>query len=158
MNIGFYLLDVTANNTHHQAILSSINELCVLRPYDNIVLFNNKFDAVDIDHKYYTLHISEAKYFKGIIFVFDIKSAMLTKTFPAPQKQLLYLNEAEWASKKQIPYAFWNSIYNNADFELIAANEDLYELSSVCWKEPIDTIEKLNGELINNVIQKLTLE
>tara|TARA_B100000085_G_C18385779_1_gene448307 strand:- start:287 stop:763 length:477 start_codon:yes stop_codon:yes gene_type:complete len=158
MNIGFYLLDVVANNTQHQDILKSINELCKLRPYDNIVLFNNKFDAIDMDHKYYTLHISEAKYFKGILFVFDIKSAMLTKTFPAPKKQLLYLTEPEWASKKQIPYTFWSSIYNNNDFELISSNEDLYELCNICWKTPIDNIEKLNGDMINNLVQKLSLE
>ena len=87
MNIGFYLLDVDTQNQEHQTILNSINQLCSNRPYDNIVLFNNKFNALDVDHKYYILHISEAKYFKGILFVFDIKSAMLTKTFPAPKKQ-----------------------------------------------------------------------
>ena len=158
MNIGFYLLDVNANNSHHKAILNSINELCKLKPYDNIILFNNKFDAFDIDHRYYTLHISEAKYFKGLLFVFDIRSAMVTKTFPAPHKQLLYINEAEWHGKRQVPYAFWNSIYNNEDFELITANKDLYELCNICWKQPLDTIEQLGGQSINNIIQKLNLE
>ena len=52
MNIGFYLLDVDTQNQEHQTILNSINQLCSNRPYDNIVLFNNKFNALDVDHKY----------------------------------------------------------------------------------------------------------
>lgn len=63
MNIGFLVLDVNVQNTKHEKILKSINELCKIRPYDNIVLFNNKFECVDLDHKYYILHVSQAKYF-----------------------------------------------------------------------------------------------
>jgi len=155
MNIGFYLLDVHQSNEKHRQILNGINDLCEQRPYDNIVLFNNQFHASDPDHKYYILHISEAKYFKGLLFVFDIKSAMLTKTFPAPRKQILFLDKAEWSGKRDMPYSFWNGIYNNEDFELVSTNKDLETLCDICWKKPLDNIDTFNGESINNVLQKL---
>ena len=158
MNIGFYLLDVNANNQQHQTILKALNELCISRPYDNIILFNNKFDTIDINQKYYILHISEAKYFKGLLFVFDVRSAMLTKTFPTPKKQLLYVNQPEWAKKRDIPYSFWSSIYNNPDFELITSNDDLQELCDICWKKPLSNIDDFNGESVNQIINKLNLE
>ena len=110
MNIGFYLLDVEQKNLKQQNILQAINELYEIRPHDNVILFNNRFLTVDPNQKYYTLHINEAKYFKGILFVFDIKSAMLTKSFAAPRKQLLLVDNPEWSEKKDIPYTFWKNI------------------------------------------------
>ena len=155
MNIGFYLLDITNQNPKHQSILASINNLCQNRPYDNIVLFNNQFNSVDVNHKYYTLHISEAKYFKGILFVFDIKSALLTKTFPAPKKQILIVDQVEWQIKNNMPYKFWHDVYMNDSFELVTENKDMFEICKLCWKEPIGNVLNFQAEDINNVIQKL---
>jgi hypothetical protein len=155
MNIGFYLLDVDVQNQKQTMILNSINALCTARPYDNIVLFNNRFNTIDVGHKYYTLHISEAKFFKGVLFVFDIKSALLTKTFPAPKKQILHISENIWSEKKDIPYKFWESIYMNDRFELIADNQDMFELCDICWKTPLATIQNFQPKDIENVIQKL---
>ena len=56
MNIGFYLLDI-GQNSYSSNILQNINKLCSIRPYDNIVLFNNNFATVDVDQKYYILSI-----------------------------------------------------------------------------------------------------
>jgi len=155
MNIGFYLLDISNANQKHQQILNMVNKLCELRPYDNIVLFNNQFQTIDIDHKYYILHISEAKYFKGLLFNFDIKSAMLTKTFPAPKKQILFVDEPEWHNKRDLPYSFWYNIYMNEDFELISTNNDIKKLCDICWKEPISNIENFEAKEVDNVIQRL---
>jgi hypothetical protein len=142
-------------NQKQTMILNSINALCTARPYDNIVLFNNRFNTIDVGHKYYTLHISEAKFFKGVLFVFDIKSALLTKTFPAPKKQILHISENIWSEKKDIPYKFWESIYMNDRFELIADNQDMFELCDICWKTPLATIQNFQPKDIENVIQKL---
>ena len=155
MNIGFYLLDVDVQNQKQTMILNSINALCTARPYDNIVLFNNRFNTIDVGHKYYTLHISEAKFFKGVLFVFDIKSALLTKTFPAPKKQILHISENIWSEKKDIPYKFWESIYMNNKFELIADNQDMFELCDICWKTPLSTVQNFQPKDIENVIQQL---
>lgn len=156
MNIGFYLLDISNNNQKHQQILKSINALCESRPFDNIILFNNQFNTVDLDHKYYILHINQAKYFKGILFVFDIKSAMLTRTFPAPNKQVLLVDTMEWTEKRDIPYKFWYDIYANNNFELIAENKDMFDLCELCWKKPVSVVMNFQPKDIENVLQKIS--
>lgn len=155
MNIGFYLLDINSKNEHHTQILQSINNLCKLRPYDNIVLFNNRYNNVDLDHKYYILHINQAKYFDGILFVFDIKSALLTRTFPCPKKQVLYLTSNDWVVNNKAPYIFWRDLFMNKDFEIIVSDQKLYTEYDICWRKPIAIIEQYNTEDLSNVIQKL---
>lgn len=155
MDIGFYLLNVQNNNETHRQILSCINNLCARYPYANIILFNDQFNAIDIDHKYYVLHINQAKYFNGILFVFDAKSAMITQTFPCPKYQVLYCKEPEWSKQTSTPYGFWNNIYNRENFELITSNEDVYNLLEICWKKPLSLIKNIDSEEITNVISKL---
>lgn len=155
MNIGFFLLNITSQNEKQVGILESINKLCSIRPYDNIVLFNNKYANVDLDHKYYMLHINQAKYFDGILFIFDIKSAILTRTFPCPKKQILVLDENVWNTRRNTPYVFWKNIFMNPDLELIVTDEKLYNECDICWKKPISIINQNSIEDLHNVIQKL---
>jgi hypothetical protein len=155
MDIGFYLLDVDSGNEHQSNIISSINDLCSDLPYANIVLFNNQYAKVDINHKYYMLHIKEAKYFDGILFVFDTKSAMLTQTFPSPKKQILYVSKPEWALTSNMPYGFWHNIYMKDNVEIITDNIETFDLMSICWKEPISLMSKINSKGIQDVIRKL---
>lgn len=155
MDIGFYLLNVDANNTDHQKILKSINDLCELRPYDNIVVFNNKFNSVDMNHKYYILHISQAKYFKGYLFVFDMKSAMITQQFPAPKKQIMFIDENQWASKADVPYVFWKKIYLNQEFDFVTKNKELFDVFELCWKKPLAIVNDYDHRGINEILQQL---
>jgi len=155
MNIGFYLLNIDGNNPYQTTILRSIDELCKLRPYDNIVLFNDRTNTVHHSLGHYILHINEAKYFKGKLFVFDPESLVLTKDFPAPSKQILVINEAHWAKDKAKPYGLWKSIYESANVELVTMNKDLKSLCSICWKDPLMSISGISGEQFNNVLQEL---
>lgn len=155
MDIGFYLLDIVVNNEKQSAIIDSINNLCKFRKYDNIVLFNNQFARIDSFKKYYTLHIQQAKYFNGFLFVFDTRSAMLTQTFPSPQKQILLLSEPEWSNNPSLPYSLWENIYMKDNIEIITDNKDTHQLFEICWKKPLHLLESINSEEINNVINKL---
>ena len=155
MDIGFYVLDIEPNNTFQNQILSSINDLCKLRPYDNIVLFNNQFNKLDNNHKYYILHIQQAKYFDGILFVFDTKSAMLTQTFPCPKKQILYITEPEWSKNPSLPYGFWYNIYMKEQNSLIANSQEMYDLLDICWKKPVSLMSSINSKDLDNVISQL---
>lgn len=155
MNIGFYLLDIDASNIYHKQILESIDSLCKLRPSDEIVLFNDVTKTAHPNLGYYILHINEAKYFKGLLFVFDTKSLILTKTFPSPSKQIFIVNEADWVVNKTVNYNVWNSMYNNNNIELFTIGKSLNDLCEICWKKPLHNADILNGESINDVLQKL---
>jgi hypothetical protein len=117
-------------------------------------LFNNQFNTIDHNHKYYTLHIQQSKYFDGILFIFDTKSAMLTQTFPSPKKQILYMSDPEW-SKLSLPYAFWHNIYMQPQIELLTDKQSTYDLMSICWKEPLKLISEINSQELQNVISQL---
>lgn len=155
MNIGFYLLNIEAGNGYQASILNSINELCKIRPYDQIVLFNDITQVIHSNTGYYMLHINEAKYFDGILFVFDAKSLMLSKDFPSPVKQIFIMAQAEWAQNKTTPYRAWESLFMPNNIELVTTNTDLENLCSICWKDPVANIDQLNGEILNNVLQKI---
>lgn len=154
MNIGFYLLDVDMSDKY-RIMLQAINNLCILRPTDNIVVFNNQFDAIDINQKYYILHLSHAKFFKGILFVNGTKAALLTNSFPCPTQQIIYMNTPEWADHPSLPYTVWANIYLNKNIEILTDNPDTYHLTNICWKKPLPLIESFNAEALNNVIQKI---
>lgn len=155
MNIGFLVLDVNIQNPKHNRILKTINELCKIRPYDNIVLFNNKFECVDPDHKYYILHMSQAKYFKGVLFIFDMRTAMITKSFSASSHQLLVMDQTDWSEKTDIPYTFWEEIYMNNNLNVIAETDEVFDLFELCWKKPIAKISNFETKELDDVIQKL---
>lgn len=155
MDIGFYLLDVVPNNSIKNHILTTLNDLCKLCPYDNIVLFNDQYNKISTNNKYYILHIQQAKYFDGILFVFDTKSAMLTQTFPSPKKQILYMSDVEWNKNSSLPYGFWHNMYMKDNMEMITDNLDTYTLFDICWKQPLSLIKQIDSKEIKNVIDKI---
>lgn len=154
MDIGFYLPIISNNSTHHEKILDTINNLCELRPYDNIVIFNNYFHCVHDNKKYYVISSNHAKYFKGVLFIFSTQDALLTQTFPCPTQQILYLTQPEWAADHRLPYTLWHNIYMNEKFQLIA-NDDTYELVDICWKKPLKKITNFNYKDIDDVIRSI---
>lgn len=155
MNIGFYLLDISQTDNYTINILNNINSLCKLRPQDNIVVFNNNFDAIDHEQKYYTLSMNHAKYFSGVLFLFSTQHALFTKTFPCPSKQILYLDKPEWAENHSIPFTIWNNIYMDQKYEIICSSQELGDIFSICWKKPLANIANFNYQDINNVILRL---
>lgn len=155
MNIGFYLPAVNQQVEEHRYIIENVNNLCKIRPHDNIVLFNNYFQLIDANKKYYILSANHAKYFRGILFLFDTQSAFLTQTFPGPHKQVLYMQTPEWADRPNVPYMMWQSIYLSSKFDTIAGNRDMRKLLNICWKPALAMIEKFNYQEVNDVIQRI---
>jgi hypothetical protein len=154
MNIGFYLLDVDMSEKC-KIILQAINDYCKNNRQNNVVLFNNQFNAVDLDPQYYILHLNQAKFFKGLLFVFGTKPALLTNSFPCAKKQIIYMTEPEWSAHPELPFTVWSNIYLNDSTELLTDNLDTYNLMNICWKKPLSLIKSFDAEAINNVIQSL---
>lgn len=153
MDLGFYLLNIEDSKF---SILDAINNLCMKRPYDNIIIFNN--DNKTVNHniaKYYFLHINQAKYFSGPLFMFDIKSMLLAKTFPSPSKQILWVSTPEWANDPSMAYSFWYNIYMQDNIELVTDNEQLWSVIDLCWKTPSTKPIPLNAEGLDYAINEL---
>lgn len=154
MDIGFYLPNINSSNLH-EVILNTINNLCKFKPNDNIVIFNNYFHYLHDNKKYYVLSANHAKYFKGVLFVFNTQDALLTQTFPSPQKQILYLTKPEWSEDPRMPYTLWYNIYMSDTFELLAANDDLYDMIDICWKTPMKKIQNFDYKDIDDVVRSI---
>lgn len=154
MDIGFYLINVD-HSEKNDSIINTINELVDNHPYDNVVLFNSQYDRIDSDKKFPIIHLNQSKYFRGYLVLFDIKSAIITKTFPSPQKQLLYVDDLAWNRDRTIPALFWNSVYANNDIKLLAKNQEIYDIVDLCWSTPVGLMESINSKELYNVISKL---
>lgn len=154
MDIGFYLINVD-HSEKNDSIINTINEIVNNHPYDNVVLFNSQYDRIDSDKKFPIIHLNQAKYFRGYLVLFDIKSAIITKTFPSPQKQLLYVDDLAWSRDRTIPALFWNSVYANNDIQLLAKNQEIYDIVDLCWSTPMGIMENINSKELYNVISQL---
>lgn len=153
MDIGFYLLNI---NDAKFSILEAINNLCIKRPYDNIIIFNNENKTINHDiPKYYFLHINQAKYFSGPLFIFDVKSTLLTKTFPGPKKQILWVTNPEWSNDPSVSYAFWYNIYMANNIDLVTSDTQLWDIIDLCWKTPSIKPTPLNAEGLDYAISEL---
>jgi hypothetical protein len=154
MNIGFYLLNIDQTNKDAQSCLQAANELCAMRPRDNIVVFSTTPDAIITNNKYYMLHITHAKFFKGALFMFDNKSRLLTQTFKTPSKQIIYVQDIPWGkANQQDHYSQWERLYNTQDVEFIANSEDTSEILDICWKKPLSVMPTVTAKDINDVIE-----
>lgn len=154
MDIGFYLTSAS-HSEKIDSIISTINSMVDERPYDNIILFNSDYNRIDNNKKFPIIHINQAKYFRGYLFVFDVKSAMITKTFPSNEKQFLYVDEIPWSTEEPTPLLFWQSIFNSENIETIAKNKQIYDLLEICWKTPISIIDTINSQGLYDVITKI---
>ena len=155
MNIGFYILDIDQQNQQSASYLEAINELCTLRPMDNIVVFSNVPNAIITNNKYYMLHISHAKFFKGVIFMFDTKSRLLTQTFKTPSKQVMYMDTIPWGKENQRDnYRQWKGLFDSTDVDFIAKDEKTSEILDICWKKPLSVMPTVTAKDINDVIEK----
>lgn len=152
MDIGFYLVDCD-NSEKHNSIINLINQLVVDHPYDNIILFNNKYRRVDSAKKFPILHLSHAKYFYGTLVCFDMKSASMAKTFPGPSKQFFYCDTLDWTSHKEARAVLWNNIYKNMN--IISTDKKIADLLNICWELNIHTLPDLNAGDFYNVISKV---
>lgn len=156
MNIGFYLLDINQENPVASQCLQEINELCRMRPMDNIVVFSSAPDAIINNNKYYMLHLSHAKFFKGLLFLFDTKSRLLTQTFKTPSKQILYIDEIPWGKKDQSDnYNQWKRLFDTTEVEFIAKDEATSNILDICWKKPLSVMPAIKAKEINNVIDQV---
>lgn len=153
MDIGFYLINAD-HSEKCNAIIDTLNRMVENHPYDNIILFNNQYNRIDNEKKFPILHINQAKYFRGCLILFDIKSVVVTKSFPSPAKQLLYLDDIPWSKDGNTPVLFWHDIFLNPDISIIADSETTKDLLTLCWRAPTSVMPKINEkELYDSIIK-----
>lgn len=136
---------------YYDNIFKNIYELINKNPYSNIVIFSSTCDKIST-HNIPVLHLTQAKFFNGDLWMFDIMSLVISKNFPNLNRKLLYCNDIPWLQSRNTSYNEWKSLYaQNIDF--ITTNQYLYDIYSICWKIPLDIMESFDNEKIQHILQ-----
>lgn len=149
-NIGFLLTNIDNADTYDQ-IFEQIRLLIDNNPYREIVIFNSNCDKI-ITHNIPILHLSHAKFFEGDLWLFDLASVIVSKKFPNIQRKILYCNDMPWIKNRTNYYNEWQKIYDPS-LEFVTANQYLYDIYSICWKNPLDIMEQFNYEKIQHILR-----
>ena len=152
MDIGFYIVNCD-NSEKHNTIIELINMIITNHPYDNITLFNNKYQRIDKVKKFPILHLSHAKYFRGTLVYFDMKSATLAKSFPGPSKQIFCCESLDWAGNLSNRAILWQNIYHNMN--IVTTSQKVADVLDICWTLNVKKISGFNEEEFYNVISTI---
>lgn len=154
MDLGFYIIDCD-NSAKNNFLIDMINNIISLKPYDNIILFNNRYNRIDQNKKFPILHTSQAKYFRGNLIYFDVKSATLAKTFPGPDKQIFCCDYPEWSQNRNTRSSLWKSIYEDQKLKVITYDEHVKNLIEICWNKKVYHISDFTARNLYDAIEKI---
>lgn len=149
-NIGF-VLPKLSNHVFFTDLFKTIHEFIEENPFDQIVIFNS-FSEITQPLNIPIFHLSHAQFFTGDLFLFDIISAILTKSFPRANNRYIYAQDVPWMTNPGVAYSEWLEIYGQDNLEIIAKNKDLYDLYHKCWKKPKGISESFKYEEIAQII------
>ena len=149
-NIGF-VLPKLSNHVFFTDLFKTIHEFIEKNPFDQIVIFNS-FSEITQPLNIPIFHLSHAQFFTGDLFLFDIISAILTKSFPRANNRYIYAQDVPWMTNPGVAYSEWLEIYGQDNLEIIARNKDLYDLYHKCWKKPKGISESFKYEEIAQII------
>lgn len=148
-DLGIILLELD-NNSIYDHILTVAKEIIDANPYNQICVFNSKNSKID-NMNVPILHISQAKFFYGNLLIFDTTSLLLAKYFPNIDKVFMYVTDTFWSNNVS-SYAYNKSLFQTQNLEFVAQNQELYDLYSICWKQPLKICEELKYDTIKEII------
>lgn len=149
-DVGFLLLKLL-NTPVYDNILNTLKNISINSPYNQAIIFNSYSEKVET-FNLPILHLVQAKFFDGTLFLFDLPSVILTSTFPNIKKRILYTSEATWSQNPATPYREWSSLYNQSNLEFIVPNQELSDIYEICWKKPLTISEHFDYDEIKKFI------
>ena len=149
-DVGFILLKLD-NSPAYNVVLDTIYKFIEDRPFNQFVIFNSQCDKTDT-RNIPILHVSHAQFFTGNLVLFDIASAIMSKAFTNVKNRFLYATDTPWTVSSKNRYYDWLEIYSNKNLEIIVANNSLYDIYNIVWKQPTGISENFNYEQIKNIL------
>ena len=149
-DIGFLLIKMNNDSTYNR-ILKTISDFILNNPYNQYVIFNSFSDKIDTINVP-ILHINQAKFFYGNLFVFDFISCLLTQNFPNLSNRYLYTKDLFWTVDPGNSYNEWESILMKDNLNIITHNKYVHDIYDMCWKKPIGISENFTYEELKNIL------
>jgi len=155
VDIGFYIIDCD-NSSKNNKLIEILDNMISENPYDNIILFNNRYRRVDAKKKFPILHLSQAKYFRGTLICFDIRSLSLARTFPGPNQHIFCCDSPEWTMDPMGKAIMWKNLYENEEIKIITYEKEMNDLLSLCWDtKNLTYLTDFNAKELYGAIQKI---
>lgn len=148
-DIGFVL----SNNSIYKKLKNLFTDLTNNHPENQYLCFTT--DNINTNHLGMPmLPLSEAKFYNGNLFVFDLDGASLSRNFPNLNKIFYYIDSIEWINFNHTNYFDLRHIYTENDkIKIIAQNINIDIIYKQCWqKNPIGIMETLSYENFKNII------
>ena len=149
-DIGF-ILPKLEHNPVYDSVVKCINLFVKNNPNNQYLIFNSFNSRYDIN-RIPVLHLSESKFFHGNLILFDLMSIVLTKTFPNIHQRFVYLQDIPWEQNAQTPYSNFEKVLNQKNLQFIAKNNHIYDIYSICWKQPLCITEEFDYETIKQIL------
>jgi hypothetical protein len=138
------------NGITSNSILKTGKSLIDNNPYSQICVFNSYSEVVN-NHSVPILHLSQAKFFNGNLIVFDIPSLILSKSFVNISNIFYYAHDIPW-TQHSVPFKYWLNIFDSENLNIIAKNQQIYDIYDICWKKPIGISEDFSYETIKDLL------
>jgi hypothetical protein len=149
-DIGF----IVSNNHIYNNLHNLFLELIQNDPVNQYLCFtyNNSINTNKLNMP--ILPLSEAKFWQGRLFVFDLEVIDIVKNFPGIDQIYYFLQHPEWMNYAQVNHFDLRNIYaENEKISVIAQNYNIYNIYQRCWnKKPIGVMEVLSYENFKNII------
>lgn len=149
-DVGFLIPKINSKPTH--GILSHIQKLIEIETNKQIVVFSS-YVGTAIPNNIPVLHLSEAKYFFGNLFMFDVSSAILSSSFKNAYHKYLWLgNLIPWAQQPKELYVNYKGIFVDSNINTIVQSQEAYDIYDMCWKSPSYIFKEFNYENVQTII------
>lgn len=148
-DLGFLIFSIE-NNRMFDEILLCIKKYIDNFPYKQVTIFNSVCEKIDTKN-IPLLHIKQAKFFDGDIFVFDLIGLMLIKNFPNIKNKYYFASNIPW-EQTDLTFTQWSEIFNQPNLNIIAHNKNIYNVFDITWKKPLGISETFNYESLSKIL------
>lgn len=153
-DIGFLLVK-TGNDPFTNTITDAITTFISKHPYNQYVLFTSYCDNPNLS-RIPVLHLQQAKYFRGDLFIFDSMSIFLTLSFPNIRNRYYYAQDFPWMQSKDTNYKDIKSLLvgeaESNNLNIISKNKLIDDVYNLCWKPTLGISEKFTYEELTKII------
>jgi len=150
-DVGFVLLKIN-NDKIYDDILQTAKEFENNYPNNQIAIFNSYSEKINT-YNLPIFHLNQSQFFNGTLIIFDLPSIIVTNKFPNINKRILFANNIPWQNNTQTTYSEWLSLYNQNNLDIITSSQELYDIYSICWKQPLGICEGFKYENVKKFIQ-----
>lgn len=128
-----------------------INKMvAITRAGKKCCLFAGSPLASDVPALFPVFQPLRAYHFEGTLVSTDMSTTEMLSKLILPKRKYFYVRSLEWTLLENYNHNYLKSIYQNDNIELIAANEEIFEVLKKLFKEPIGISENLDIEEIQN--------